>query len=72
MRKPIRITTPYPTTEEVARIMGVSPARTKELQAMAVRIMGELREKQAIAARKAERNGGSAKRKRSAAKARVS
>ena len=25
MRKPLRITTPFPTAEEVARLMGVSP-----------------------------------------------
>ena len=72
MRKPIRITTDYPTTEEVARKLGVSPARTKELQAMVARIMGELRERDALAARKAQRNGGPAKRKRSTSKALVS
>lgn len=72
MRKPIIITTDYPTTEEVARIMGVSPARTKELQAMAARIFAELRERDALAARKAQKNGGPAKRKRSTSKARVS
>ena len=72
MRKPIRITTAYPTTEEVARIMGVSPARTKELQAMVARIMGERREKEEVAARKAQRNGGPPKSKRSRSKARAS
>jgi len=71
MRKPVVIRTPFPTTEEVARMMGVSPARTKEIQAMVAAIVKHQREQEA-AAGKAVKNGGSAKRRRSAAKARVS
>jgi hypothetical protein len=72
MRKPIRITTPFPTTEEVARMMGVSPARTKEIQEIVAAIVERRRNKESSAARKAARNGGATIRKRSAPKALVS
>jgi hypothetical protein len=72
MRKPIRITTPFPTTEEVARMMGVSPARTKEIQETVAAIVERRRKRESVAARKAAKNGGTTTRKRSAAKARVS
>jgi hypothetical protein len=72
MRKPIRITTPFPTTEEVARMMGVSPARTKEIQETVAAIFERRRKKAPLAAKKAARNGGAATRKRPASKTRVS
>jgi len=72
MRKPIRITTPFPTTEEVARMMGVFPARTKEIEKMVTEIFNRRRKEDAVTARKATRNGGSTRRGRPAARARVS
>jgi hypothetical protein len=35
MGHPVEITTPFPTVEEVARTMGVSPSRTQELVRLA-------------------------------------
>jgi hypothetical protein len=34
-RKPVLITTPFPTPEDVAKILGVSKRRLKELKALA-------------------------------------
>jgi hypothetical protein len=72
MRKPVVIRTPFPTTEEVARKMGVSPAHTKELQKMVAEIVERWRKREEEAARKAAKNGRPTKRKRTAAKARAS
>jgi len=72
MRKPIRITTLFPTTEEVARTMGVSPARTKEIQETVAAIVERRRKRESVAARKAAKNGGARKLRRSAPKIRVS
>jgi hypothetical protein len=56
MRKPVIIRTPFPTTEEVARLMGVSPERTKELQAMVAEIVERRRTREATSG-KAAKNG---------------
>lgn len=61
MREAIRINTPFPTTGEVARKMGVSAVRTRELVAMVARITASRREKGHARARKGSRNGAAPK-----------
>jgi hypothetical protein len=63
MREAIRITTPFPTTEEVARKMGVSPARTRELVDMVAQITANRRERGRAIARRGSKNGRVEKRR---------
>ena len=53
-------------------MMGVFPARTKEIEKMVTEIFNRRRKEDAVTARKATRNGGSTRRGRPAARARVS
>jgi hypothetical protein len=53
MRKPIHITTPWPTPEEVARRFRISNRRQKELNAMAEEIFRQLQKENGASAGKA-------------------
>jgi hypothetical protein len=60
MRKPIRITTPYPTLDEVAKIFGITPKRQKELAEMMDRIYAKQSRKRSKT-EKVKRKGVSSK-----------
>jgi hypothetical protein len=47
------ITTPFPTTEEVARILGLSQARVRQIEALMDRAAAEDTERRSRAAKKA-------------------
>jgi hypothetical protein len=72
MRQAIRITTPFPTTEEVARKLGVSPARTRELVEMVAQITADRREEKRAIAKRGSRNGGFEKHRQTGSKIRPS
>jgi len=72
MREAIRITTPFPTTEEVARKMGVSPARTRELVDLVAQITANRRERGRAIARRGSKNGRFEKRRPAESKIRPS
>jgi hypothetical protein len=43
MHKPVHITTPYPTSEEVARLFRIPKSRQKELEALAQKLFAQMR-----------------------------
>ncbi len=56
MRRPVKITTPIPTVEQVARIMGVSRRRMKELVKLADELVERAEQRKQHASRRAARS----------------
>jgi hypothetical protein len=62
MRKPVLITTPYPTTDETARELGISKKRQKELEKLALELHLKLKAERS-ATRKGSKSGSAKKRR---------
>jgi hypothetical protein len=61
MRKPALITTPYPTTDETARKLGISKRRQKEIEKLALELHLKFKAERS-AKRKGSKSGSAKKR----------
>lgn len=70
-RRPVKITTPRPTVWELAKMMGVSRKRTKEIVALVDQIIKEDEESEGLTDEKPATSAATPTRKRTSPRARA-